>query len=120
MHELLKNDAVRVQSSVRHDIGFYTPSGQDRRLKVWILEEGTEDAGSQQVLGVHTGNETSRDIGSALVRAGPGILCTPLTPRLKADVAMPGRHFDCRLLIRTGWLQSCFSVRQTISLCHAS
>ena len=87
LHQLLADNSDRKYSSVRHDIGFHTPSGQDRRFKVWISED-----------------EDSRAIGSAVVKVGQGTLSTNFNSRLRADVAMPAHKFDCRLLIRTGQL----------------
>ena len=102
LQQLLTENSDRIQFSVRHEIDFLTPSGKYRRFKVWIPEQSTTDSGAQQVLGVPTGIERSRGMGSGLLRVGPGILVYPLNARLKADVALPGHPFDCRLQIKTG------------------
>lgn len=102
LHQLLTGNLDEAQSGIRHEVGFYTPLGQDRRFKVWIPEAATKHSGSQRELEDPTRTEGSRGVGSALLKAGPGVLSTPSTPRLKADVALPGHLFDCRLLIRTG------------------
>ena len=102
LQQLLAKNPDVIQSSVRHDIGIFTPSGKHRRFKVWIPEQSTTDSGAQQVSGVPTGIETSRGVGSGLLKVGPGILVYPLNARLKADVALPGHPFDCRLQIKTG------------------
>ena len=103
LHQILAGNSDRVQSSVRHDIGFLTPSGNHRRLTMWISEQSTPEADAQQVLGVYTGADRSRSIGSALVKVGQGILSYPLRSSLKADVALLGHPFDCRLIIEAGY-----------------
>ena len=95
LHQLLADSSDRKFSSVRHDIGFHTPSGQDRRFKIWISEDDKLQVASSFF-------EDTRAIGSAVVKVGQGTLSTNFNPRLRADIALPAHKFDCRLLIRTG------------------
>ena len=101
--ELLAESSDKEYSSVRHDIGFHTPTGQDRRFKVWISEDEDvlQDAYPEHQKALNF-SEDSRAIGSTVVKISQGTLSTNFYPRFRANVALPARKFDYRLLIRTG------------------
>eukprot|EP00118_Oscarella_pearsei_P018726 m.193541 g.193541 ORF g.193541 m.193541 type:complete len:122 (+) comp39477_c0_seq84:2326-2691(+) len=86
------------QSFIRHDLQFYTPSGHEKRFRLWESLDDLPDG--EFILGKYTGNETV--IGSDLINAGPGLLFTRLSNLMRGEILMPELPFDCRLLIQAG------------------
>eukprot|EP00118_Oscarella_pearsei_P018722 m.193413 g.193413 ORF g.193413 m.193413 type:complete len:468 (+) comp39477_c0_seq45:1541-2944(+) len=84
------------QSFIRHDLQFYTPSGHEKRFRLWESLDDLPDG--EFILGKYTGNETV--IGSDLINAGPGLLFTRLSNLMRGEILMPELPFDCRLLIQ--------------------
>ena len=103
LHQVLADSCDSKHSSIRHDIDFHTPSGQDRRFIVWISKDadGVHDVDRKRQKDLKF-FEGSRAIGSAVVKLDQGTISSNFSPRLSADVALPTHKFDCRLLIRTG------------------
>lgn len=97
---------------IRYDLTFFTPSGLEVRVKVWLIEKepGTEDPSAcslafrrsaplpvrnslTQILpDEHSGDASDSPIFH---------ICDTFHQRMKLDILMPSVGFDCRLKIRT-------------------
>ncbi|XP_065830786.1 uncharacterized protein [Oscarella lobularis] len=97
----LEKNAKHVQSYVRHDVAFASPSGKKISFKVWVPTEGVrnEEPGTE-LMDRYTGSE--KVVGTKIVKAGPGLLCVGLTDTFRGDIAFPDLPYDCRLLVKAG------------------
>ncbi|PFX17723.1 hypothetical protein AWC38_SpisGene17925 [Stylophora pistillata] len=108
----LKDCACTTSDDIRYDFTFFTPSGLEKRVKVWLIEKepGTEGA-STSSLGFR--RSTPLPVRNALTQVLPNEhsgdasnspsfhICDTFHQRMKLDILMPSAGFDCRLKIRT-------------------
>ena len=120
LHRLLAEHTDGLKSTgtgICYDFDFYTPSVRKRRFTLWLQDTKKELGTVTQVDCDQTGSEEFHCSGSAVLKIKPaGFLSTPSTRRFKADIAMPGYPYDCRLLMTTGQLHTClfFSLRAAL------
>ncbi|XP_062507688.1 uncharacterized protein LOC134184090 isoform X1 [Corticium candelabrum] len=89
LERLLEASSTIVSTCERYDAGFYTPSFQHRRFKIY----GVNDVSS-------TGNKSNADGEKASVQAGAGVLYTSYDSPLIADIFLPQQQYDFSLLIK--------------------
>ncbi|XP_062509598.1 uncharacterized protein LOC134185737 isoform X2 [Corticium candelabrum] len=89
LERLLEESSTVVSTCERYDAGFYTPSFQNRRFKIYDVNDVSS-----------TGNKSNADGEKASVQAGAGVLYTSYDRSLIADIFLPQQQYDFSLLIK--------------------
>ncbi|XP_022803029.1 uncharacterized protein LOC111340448 isoform X1 [Stylophora pistillata] len=113
VEEIEKNlTSCSATEDIRHDFTFYTPSCRDIRVKVWLEEEHSKEEGAAEpslvfsrfapipVKNVLTRVLSEEETGDT--SDTPNFhMCSQFHHRMRAEILMPSKGFDCRLSIRT-------------------
>ncbi|CAH3113247.1 unnamed protein product [Pocillopora meandrina] len=97
---------------IRYDFTFYTPSCRDIRVKAWLVKEHSEDEGATAPSLMFSRNAPipvknvltrvlSEDETGSTSNESCFYLCSQFQQRMRADILIPSKGFDCRLSIRT-------------------
>lgn len=97
---------------IRYDFAFYTPSCRDIRVKVWLVEEHSDEEGAAAPSLVFSRSAPiivknvltrvlSEDKTGSTSNEPCFHMCSQFQLRMRADILIPSKGFDCRLSIRT-------------------
>ncbi|XP_066030707.1 uncharacterized protein [Pocillopora verrucosa] len=105
-------ESFTATEDIRYDFTFYTPSCRDIRAKVWLVEEHSEDEGATAPSLMFSRNApipvksvltrvSSEDETGSTSNEPCFHMCSQFQQRMRADILIPSKGFDCRLSIRT-------------------
>ncbi|PFX14685.1 uncharacterized protein LOC111344482 isoform X1 [Stylophora pistillata] len=97
---------------IRYDFTFYTPSCRDIRVKAWLVKEHSEEEGTAAPSLVFSRSAPitvknvltrvlSEDKTGSTSNEPCFHMCSQFQQRMRADILIPSKGFDCRLSIRT-------------------
>ncbi|PFX17738.1 uncharacterized protein LOC111340449 [Stylophora pistillata] len=112
IEKYLRDCACTTSDDIRYDLTFFTPSGLEVRVKVWLIEKelGAEGASASSFAFRHSAPLPVRNALTHVLpveHSGDASnspifhICETFHQRMKLDILMPSAGFDCRLKIRT-------------------